>query len=306
MRKTFIKTLSECVAENPDVFLVTGDVGYGVLKSFTENFPKQFLNIGIAEQNMTGIATGLALEGKIVFTYSIANFPTLRCLEQIRNDAAYHAANVNIVSVGGGFSYGAAGMSHHATEDLAIMRSLPIVVVAPGDLWEVEQATRALINHSGTCYFRLDHSYADISHKKDEKFILGKARRILEGDAITIMAIGGILNTALQVANQLREEANINCRVVSMHTLNPLDTEEIFDAAENTGGIVTVEEHTVSGGLGSSVAEVCLENGIVPKVFYRFGLREGFSQVVGDQEYLKNYYNISAKAIIPKLKELIK
>src|SRR3954468_17255260 len=153
MRDAFTRRLEELAAQDPRIFLITGDLGFGVLDPFEKKFPKQYLNAGVAEQNMTGLATGLALEGRVVFTYSIGNFPTLRCLEQIRNDAAYHEANVKIIAIGGGFSYGALGMSHHATEDLAILRAIPgITVVAPGDDLETRGATRALVETPGTCY----------------------------------------------------------------------------------------------------------------------------------------------------------
>ena len=156
MRDTFVRTLIEIAKKDKNVHLITGDLGFGVLKPYWEQLPDQFTNAGISEQNMTSVAAGMALEGKIVFTYSIGNFPTLRCLEQIRNDCAYHNANVKIVCVGGGFVYGSLGMSHHATEDLAIMRALPnIAVMAPGDLMEAQAATKAIYNHNGTCYLRL-------------------------------------------------------------------------------------------------------------------------------------------------------
>src|SRR5712691_10038528 len=156
MRPAFFRALPELAAADERVNLVVGDLGFGVVEPFVERFPARFFNAGVAEQNMTGIAAGLALSGKTVFTYSIANFPTLRCLEQIRNDVCYHNANVKVVAVGGGFAYGALGMTHHATEDLAIMRALPgMVVVAPGDPLETELATRAIVSHSGPCYLRL-------------------------------------------------------------------------------------------------------------------------------------------------------
>src|SRR3954463_15148368 len=136
--------------------LITGDLGFAVLDDYRKRFPRQFINAGVAEQNMTLVATGMALEGHIVFTYSIGNFPTLRCLEQIRNDAAYHGANVKVVAIGGGFSYGALGMSHHATEDLAILRAIGLTVVAPGCDWEAAEAVNALVEKEGTCYLRLD------------------------------------------------------------------------------------------------------------------------------------------------------
>ena len=146
MRTAFIETLFELAQTDPRITLVVGDLGFGVVTPFMERLPNQFLNVGVAEQNMTGIAAGMALSGRIVFTYSIANFPVLRCLEQIRNDVCYHRANVTIVAVGGGMCYGSLGPSHHATEDLAIMRALPnMVVVAPGDPVEARLATRALV-----------------------------------------------------------------------------------------------------------------------------------------------------------------
>ncbi len=156
MRDTFVRTLIALAKEDPNIELMTGDLGFGVLKPFWEQLPDQFVNAGIAVQNMTSAAAGMALEGKTVFTYSIGNFPTLRCLEQIRNDCAYHHANVKIVCVGGGFVYGSLGMSHQATEDIAVMRALPdVAVLCPGDLVEAEEATRAIARYPGTCYLRL-------------------------------------------------------------------------------------------------------------------------------------------------------
>jgi transketolase len=153
VRTAFFKTLEELAEKDPRITFITGDLGFSVVETYARRFPNQFLNAGVAEANMTGVAVGLALSGKIVFTYSIGNFPTLRCLEQIRNDACYHRANVKIVSVGGGLSYGALGSSHHATEDLAIFRVLPeITVVAPADPVESALATRAVVQHEGPLF----------------------------------------------------------------------------------------------------------------------------------------------------------
>src|SRR6185503_12647579 len=246
MRDAFIARLERLASENPRVFLITGDLGFGVLDRFAERFPRQFLNAGVAEQNMTGLATGLALEGRTVFTYSIANFPTLRCLEQIRNDAAYHDANVKVVAIGGGFSYGALGMSHHATEDLAILRALGLPVIAPGCDWEAEEATEAIARLQGTCYLRLDRSSMPSTARPGERFEIGRARMLREGDDVTIMSTGGMLQLALEASETLAERG-IRSRVVSMHTVHPIDSEAVLDAARETGGIVTVEEHTVRG-----------------------------------------------------------
>src|ERR1051325_134088 len=200
MRDAFIARLEKLAASNPRVFLITGDLGFGVLDSYRKNQPRQFLNAGVAEQNMTGLATGLALEGRIVFTDSIANFPTLRCLEQIRNDAVYHDANVKVVAIGGGFSYGTLGFSHHATEDLAILRSLGMPVIAPGCDWEAEEAVDALVNTPGAGYLRLDRSSAGSTRMPGEKFELGKARVLRAGKDLTLVSTGGILSEVLQAA----------------------------------------------------------------------------------------------------------
>lgn len=304
MRDTFVHTLSAAAASNPRVYLITGDLGFGVLDKFAADHPRQFLNAGVAEQNMTGLATGLALDGRVVFTYSIANFPTLRCLEQIRNDACYHGADVKVVAVGGGFSYGSLGISHHATEDLAILRSLPdITVVSPGDDWETAEATRALIDTPGTCYLRLDKSTAGDTSRPGEVFTLGRARTLREGTDLTVIATGGILGDVLAAAETVSAEG-LRVRVVSMHTIKPLDHNAILSACRETGGVLTVEEHTVDGGLGSAVAEVCMDHGVVPRRFRRVGLRAGFSSIVGTQAYLRSRYGLDAAAITIEMRAM--
>ncbi len=305
MRDSFIKRLAELAANDERIMLVTGDLGFGVLDDFAERFPSQYINAGVAEQNMTGLATGLALEGRIVFTYSIANFPILRCLEQIRNDACYHDANVKIVSIGGGFSYGSLGFSHHATEDISILRAIPgTTVVVPGDVWEAAEATEALVKQPGTCYLRLDKSAAKCSNQPDEQFFLGKARLMRSGTDLTLIAAGGILEVVLNVADKLRSQG-IRARVLNIHTIKPIDRDAIIQAAGETGGIVTVEEHVVDGGLGSAVGEVCLEDGTIPGFFYRVGLRDGFATVVGSQSHLRTKYRMDKESICQTVLELV-
>lgn len=306
MRDTFIASLTELARRDPRVFLITGDLGFAVLDNYSRTYQHQFLNAGVAEQNMTGLATGLALDGRIVFTYSIGNFPTLRALEQIRNDAAYHDANVNVVAVGGGFSYGALGISHHATEDLAILRALPgLTVVAPGDDWETEHAVPALAALPGTTYLRLDRASAGRTQREGETFVLGKSRRLREGTDATLVSIGGILGVTLAAADELAERHGIRVRVLSMHTLVPLDVEALMDAATETGAVITVEEHSVHGGLGGAVAESLLEAGVVPRAFHRIGLRQGFSSIVGSQDYLRTRYGLDAPAIIEAVRRVV-
>lgn len=306
MRDRFIKHLGEIAGKDLRIILVTGDLGFGVFNEFREKYPDQFLNVGVAEQNMTGVATGLALEGHIAFTYSIANFPTLRCLEQIRNDSCYHNADVKIVSIGGGFSYGSLGISHHATEDLAIMRSLPdITVVSPCGLWETGEATEAIINTPGTCFLRLDKSFGDDSPRSEnEKFHLGKARILKKGSDVTIFVTGGILEE-VEVAVAVLEDAGISSQIVSIHTLKPLDKETIIQVCGETPVVVTVEEHTIHGGLGGAIAEVLMDNAVHPKSFLRIGLEAGFSSIVGSQKYLRKQYGIDAVSIENRIKNLL-
>ncbi len=304
MRDAFVSALTSLAEKDKDIIFLTGDLGFGVFDEFESRFPNQYFNVGVAEQNMTGLAVGLSLEGKKVVTYSIANFATLRCLEQIRNDACYHDTNITIVANGGGFSYGSLGMSHHATEDLAILRALPnITVLAPCTEKEAIEATKSLISNSGVGYLRLDKTSADDSPIKSP-FKIGKSRRYLEGKDVTLIATGGILKDANNAGLNLKKHG-INSRVVGMHTIKPIDKNEIIDAAQNTGGIITIEEHNKDGGLGSAVCEVCMDNKVMPKKFLRIGLNNIYSSIVGSQKHLKKEYEMDCEAIVQKTLELL-
>lgn len=306
MRDAFVARLLQLAQDDPRIMLLTADLGFGVLDKFAKALPAQYLNVGVAEQNLTGVATGLAMEGFVAFTYSIGNFPTLRCLEQVRNDACYHGADVKIAAIGGGFSYGPLGPSHHATEDIAIMRALPdVTVICPSDLWEAEQATAAMVAHKGVCYLRLDKSNTTFAPRPGEVFAIGRARRLREGSDATLVATGGIVAEALKAAEVLAAEG-LSCRVVSMHTITPLDGAELEAAVRETGALVTLEEHSVVGGLGGAVAEYCLEHGLAPRRFRRLGLRAGFSSVVGGQNYLRGIYGIDAPAVAAATRALLR
>ena len=229
MRDTFVRTLIGLAKENKNIELITGDLGFGVLKPFWEQLPDQFTNAGIAEQNMTTVAAGMALEGKIVFTYSIGNFPTLRCLEQIRNDCAYHNANVKIVCVGGGFVYGSLGMSHQATEDLAILRALPdVVVLAPGDLVEAEEATKAMVNYPGTCYLRLGRGGEKQIHDHIDNFQIGKAIQVKKGEKIVMFSTGAIFEE-VEGAYDILTQKGFSPAVYTFPTVKPIDADVIRD-----------------------------------------------------------------------------
>lgn len=302
MRDTFVRTLIELAKENKNIELLTGDLGFGVLKPFWEALPDQFTNAGIAEQNMTTVAAGMALEGKTVFTYSIGNFPTLRCLEQIRNDCTYHNANVKIVCVGGGLVYGSLGMSHHATEDLAMMRALPgMVVMAPGDAVEAAEVTKAITAHQGTCYLRLGRGGEKRIHKSIPDFKIGKAIKIIDrrkekGHNIALFSTGAILDEVCEARTEL-EEKGIGIIQYSFPTVKPIDYEAIVECAKTAEAVFTVEEHNIIGGFGSAVAEVMAGAGSGTPL-YRLGLQDEYCTKVGSQEYLRDEYGISADKIV--------
>jgi len=302
MRDEFIRAVTELASEDASVMLINGDLGFSVLNDYIERFPDNYVNAGIAEQNMTSVACGMAMAGARVYTYSIGNFPTLRCLEQLRNDVCAHAANVTVVSIGGGLSYGQLGMTHFATEDLAILRTLPgMTVVAPSDPWQAHALTRQLHERGGPCYLRIDKGRAGLP---EGPVTLGKVRQVRDGADAVIFATGGILGEAMAAAEQLSGEG-VSVRVIDVHTLKPLDDEGICAAASACGRVVTLEEHTVIGGLGGAVAEACLEAGVRIRSFKRLGLVEGYPAAVGDQDYLRKLYRIDRHAVAATLRGLL-
>ena len=297
MRDTFVRVLADEMAQDPKIVLIIGDLGFGVMKPIWERFPDRIINAGIAEQSMVGLAAGLAATGKTVLVYSIGNFPVMRPLEQIRNDCAYHNANVKIVCVGGGFVYGSLGMSHHATEDLAVMRALPDVrVFAPGDPAETGVVTREIIHTPGTCYLRLGrgnepmvHSGISVDWKAPSPFTLRK------GKDIALLSTGGILTQTAAAAERLAGK-NIWAEVVSFPCVKPMDTEAVKNLLKRFHHLVTVEEHNIIGGLGSAVCEIAAEAG-TGSLIHRIGLQDCYSTIVGNQQYLREVYGMDEKTI---------
>ncbi|MBO6065514.1 MAG: transketolase, partial [Lachnospiraceae bacterium] len=252
-------------------------------------------------QNMTTVAAGMALEGKTVFTYSIGNFPTLRCLEQIRNDCAYHEANVKVVCVGGGFVYGSLGMSHQATEDIAILRALPnVIVMAPADLVEAEECTKALARTKGTAYLRLGRGGEKRIHEKIDNFEIGKAIRVYEGERIAIFSTGAIFEEVTAAYEQLKEMGYNPC-VYTFPTVKPIDREVIERITGKFELIVTCEEHNIVGGFGGAVAEVMAESANRKARLLRIGLNDEYSVRVGNQKYLRQQYGMDATAISERI-----
>lgn len=303
MRDHFIKELTKKAELDSSILLITGDLGFGVFDDFRRLLPNQFINAGVAEQNMTAMACGLAMEGHKVFTYSIGNFPTLRCLEQIRNDICYHDVDVTIVSIGGGFSYGQLGVSHFATEDLSIMRAIPnITVLTPSSNDQVLEMMQSINQIQGPKYLRLDKdSGPDVVDAPS--FTLGKINKLIDGSDATIICVGGIVNEALKASNILRQKG-ISLRVLSVGTLKPLEIDEIILAVEQTKLVLTLEENTIIGGLAGAVSETCMNNGLSPKKFQALGIPDIFPSVVGDQQYLRKHFKLDADSLVKKIIEL--
>lgn len=303
MRDTFVKTLISLAQQNSDIELITGDLGFGVLKPFWEALPDQFINAGIAEQNMTSLAAGMALEGKNVFTYSIGNFPTLRCVEQIRNDCAYHNANVKIVCIGGGFVYGSLGMSHQATEDIAIMRSLPnVAVFAPGDTYETEAITKAIAEYDGTCYLRLGRGGEKAIHSGPiHDYQIGKAIKVYDGNRIAILSTGAIFDE-VTIAREALKSNGFEPAVYTFPTVKPLDNDTIADIAVEYDLIATCEEHNISGGFGSAVSEVLSGLNKHSKLL-KIGVPDCYCSYVGNQKYLRAKFGLNGEQIAKTIME---
>ena len=308
MRNTVIKALIEMGKNDKNIEIITGDLGFGVLKPYWESLPNQFINAGIAEQNMTGVAAGLALEGKRVFTYSIGNFPTLRCLEQIRNDCTYHNANVNIICVGGGYVYGSLGMSHHATEDISILRSLPnVTVICPGDPAEAEAAVRKIAYTEGTSYLRLGRGGEKNINLQINDFEIGKAYLIKKAECqnkkVALFSTGAILEEASK-ASIILESIGIGVEQYSFPTVKPIDKNVIKECANRYNHIFTVEEHNIVGGFGSAVAEVLSEHD-TNSILHRIGINDFYCIEVGSQDYLRKQVGLCGEEIVRTVKGVL-
>lgn len=288
MRRDFVAQVLIEMERDPSIVFLTGDLGFNALEEIKRRFPERFLNVGIAEQHMIGMASGLALEGKKVICYSIASFATMRPYEQIRNDVCYQDLDVKIVGTGGGYNYPNHGVTHHTVEDIAIMNVLPhMKVLCPGYSWEAREATKAMLRHKGPAYIRLGKS-PGIAYEKGKHFTfaLGKGFVVREGKDIVLVSTGNVLDVALQTA-ELLEKKGLPVCVLSMPSLKPFDEKLLLKHARKAKGIFTIEEHSTTGGLGAIVSAVLFANGIDGRKFHAFGFpSESFSKDVGDRDYL--------------------
>lgn len=302
MRTAYLDILYELAKMDQRVYALISDNGAIVYDKYRRELPGQYLNLGISEANMVGMAAGMASCGKIPFAYTIGAFLAYRAFEFIRNDVCLQNQNVKIVGTGAGEVYSALGPTHHSTEDLGGLRALPnLTIIIPASPLEVKKATKAAYEYEGAVYLRLGTNREPEIYEEDYEFQIGKAVTLREGTDITLIGTGSILKDVLDAAEQLQRE-NIGVRVIDMHTIKPIDRETIIKAVDETGKIVTVEDHNVIGGLGSAVAEVVAEYGKGIR-FRRLGL-DHFSNGYGTYMQVKEQNGIGINCIYSILREL--
>jgi transketolase len=296
MRTAFVDALLEEAKHDSSIVLVTGDLGFGVLDKFQAELPNQFINAGVTEQAMLGMAAGIASTGKRVFVYSIANFPTFRCLEQIRNDVCLMNNPVVVVSVGAGYAYGSQGYTHHALEDIAVMRSLPnMEVVVPCDSQEATLATKLLARNPHPSYLRLGKNGEPRVHRKVIEFSVGKIVEIDKGNDGTILFSGSIGEIAIK-AREFFLQKGKNITVASVPFISSIDADYLASICPN-GPIITLEEHSGRGGLGSAILECASNNRISADIRIVAASQKDLSQI-GDQNFLRNANGLSVEKIV--------
>jgi transketolase len=303
MRDAFVKQLTQLAEVDPSIMLITGDLGFGVLTEYAKKFPDQYLNAGVAEQNMAGLAAGMALEGRRVFTYSIANFPTLRCIEQIRNDICYHNLPVTVVSVGGGFAYGPLGFSHHATEDVALMGALPgMRVLAPNDPIEAMAATQIAGGTTGPTYLRLGRNGEKRFYETAPDISGGNLIAVTKEVSPDIAIIAGC--GALDIANETHKllvVQGVSAGIWSSPWIEPFDAKTTAEIARTADLIVTIEEHSILGGVGTRVSHVCAELDHCKARVLVVGIPRKPVHEIGDQQYMRNSVGLNANDIVRRI-----
>lgn len=303
VREAFGKKLAEIGAKNSDIVALDSDLAASTqTKIFAKAFPERFFDMGIAEQNMMTTAAGLALEGKIPFAATFATFATGRAYDQIRVSVCYQKANVKIVGTHGGITVGEDGATHQALEDISLMRGLPeMTVIVPSDALETEQAVEYAANHKGAVYLRLSRMSLPDIYPKNYQFNPSKMNILKTGKDITIISNGDVLSEVCK-ASDLLESRGINAEIISAPVVKPFDSQTLIESAKRTGLVVTVENHSVNGGLGSAVCETLAEN--YPVKVLRLGLKDCFGQS-GTPKELLHFYGLDAEGIVSKVMEIL-
>lgn len=303
MRDAIVARVVQRMAEDDSIVFLTGDLGFGVLDELFERFAGRTVNVGVSEQNMLSLAAGLALEGYRPFIYSIANFPTIRALEQLRNDICYHRLPVRIISVGGGLGYGPLGPSHHASDDLGALLALPgLAVFTPSTTSQVQVLTDAAFEWPGPVYLRIDRGKPlDIDHGGNVG--PGSVSTVRRGSHLTVFSYGSVLREALAAAEEV-SASGIDVQVEACGTLRPLDVTSLLAAAER-GPVLIVEEHGRVGGLATSFAQTCLEGGISPIAYAALTLGDDFVREVGSTDWLRSVRGVDRSAIAASIQHLV-
>ena len=300
MRTAFASEL-EKIMEDENTFLLTGDLGFSVFERIRERFPKQYLNMGVAEQNMLGVASGMALSGKDVFVYSIIPFIVYRPFEQLRNDICYQNAPVRLVGVGAGFSYADAGFTHHAIEDYGILNSLPnLTILSPADPLEVSEEMKQLHNIKTPSYMRLSRNGEPVLHDRHKNLKIGKALEIASGEDILLITTGSILGKVINVSNLL-ENDGYSVEILNYHTIKPFDTETLIKCSKDKKLLVTIEEHLTSTGLYSIVIQSLVTHDMSIKTL-QFGINEPYVSKSGSRDYMLSQYGLDEDSIYRKIK----
>lgn len=303
-RQVICDTLMELAKNDKDIMVIACDSrGSASMGNFANEYPEQFVEVGIAEQNAVGIAAGLATCGKKPYVVSPASFISMRSAEQVKVDVAYSNTNVKLIGISGGVSYGALGMTHHSLQDIAVMRAIPnLSIIFPADRLETKKMIEALNKYEGPVYIRIGRNAVEDIYE-DENFIfeIGKGNEIKSGNDITIIATGETVKPALD-ASKLLNKDGIGCRVINMHTIKPLDREIIIKAAKETKGIITIEEHSIFGGLGAAVSEVVSQE--APTKMRILGIKDE-APITGNSKEVFNYYGLTADNLVKEAKIII-
>ncbi|GIL00702.1 MAG: transketolase [Alphaproteobacteria bacterium] len=302
MRNAFADELTRLGDADPRLVMLSGDIGNRLFDKFRAAHPGRFFNCGVAEANMTGLAAGLAMNGLRPFTYTITPFVTTRCLEQIRTDVCYHDVPVTVVAVGAGLAYAGLGPTHHACEDISFLRSLPnMKVICPGDAWEVRAALRAVVGQDKPVYIRMGKKGEPLVHAGPvADFEIGKAITISDGDAVCLLSTGNMLPEAVEAAKLLAGKGR-SARVVSFHTVKPLDEACLAEAFAKFDLVVTLEEHSLIGGFGSAVAEYAVDHGHDTLKLLRVGTPDAFFKRSGEQEYAREELGLTGHQIAERV-----
>lgn len=306
MRFEAINTIYEAALKDPRIVFMTGDLGHAHLEDFRKNLPNQYINTGIAEQNMIGIAAGLALSGHRVFVYSIAPFITMRCYEQIKVDVCYQNTSVVIIGIGAGYAYSTCGCTHHAIEDIAVMRALPnMQIYSPANPMEARLLTEYLLTSKQPAYLRIGKG-GEPAAEKDYTLEIGKGLVMRPGKDITIFSTGSILQEALR-ASELLTTKGISAEVINIHTIKPLDTDIVIGRARTRKGLFVLEEHNILGGLGENIARIICESPETNKpIFKCFGVPDEYNHRAGSIKFMRDCYGLNAENIAENITKLLK